>query len=100
MKTVIRLFLLCLGFAGATLISYYFDPGALDSVGFFLFYLALALGIANLFLLLRLSALQAILLTFLALSFLALRQAGLFNGWLGVGLIIIVIFIERVCAKK
>jgi len=95
MKIVRRLFLALIGFAGAFAFMYYADPQALDAVGFVAFYVLLAIGFCNLFLLFGLTVVQSLLLALLFLAFLILRQLHLFSFWLGLLLVLGVIFIER-----
>ena len=75
--------------------AYFLNPQAVDLIGFGIFYFALAIGSFNLFLLLRLNGLQALLLTSLFLSFLVLQQLGLFTFWLGLGLVVATIVFEQ-----
>ena len=90
------LFLLAMaGFAIAGAMFYYIDPSAVDLAGFGIFYTALLLGIGSLFLLLGLSLLRVSLLTFLILSFILLQQLQLFNLWLGLGLVVVVVIVEQ-----
>lgn len=100
MKTLLRLFLSIAGFAATAWIGYRFDPDALDVVGFAAFYLALAIGSCNLFLLLRLTRIQAFLLSFLLIALLVLRQQELFTAASGLGLVLLVIIIERYASRS
>lgn len=95
MKPLLHLFLSIAGFGGAGAIAYFLDPRAVDLIGFGIFYFALAIGSFNLFLLLRLTGLQAFLLTLLLLSFLVLQQMRLFTFWTGLGLVVITIVLEQ-----
>lgn len=100
MKALLHLLLSIAGFGVATTMLYLLDPEAIDAIGFGIFYFALAIGSLNLFLLLRLTGLQALLLTFLFLSFLILQQLRLFTFWLGLGFVVIAIVLEQYLGRR
>lgn len=100
MKTLLHLLLSIAGFGVATIMLYLLDPEVIDAIGFGIFYFALAIGSLNLFLLLRLTGLQAVLLTLLLLSFLLLQQLRLFTFWLGLGFVLIAIILEQYLGRR
>ncbi|MBI3335706.1 MAG: hypothetical protein HY001_04370 [Candidatus Portnoybacteria bacterium] len=95
MKTLLHLVFAIVGFGFAIAMAYYFDPAGLDVVGFSFFYLSLAIGSFNLFLLLRLSRLQSGLLSLLLITFLLLQQLRFFTLWVGAILVIFAVIIEQ-----
>lgn len=100
MKFLLRLFFSVIGFGAAGAVVYFLDPEALDAVGFAAFYLALLMGFDNLFLLVRLSFLDAFLLSVLIILFLMLQQMRLFSLWAGFALVIMIIIIERLASPR
>jgi len=95
MRALFLIFLVIAGFATAGAMIYYMNPSAIDVTGFGILYVSLLVGIAALFLLLGLNFLKASLLSLLILSFLLLQQLRLFNIWIGLALVVVVIIVEQ-----
>jgi hypothetical protein len=94
MKALIHLVLAFVGFGVMGLMVFYLSPEAMDTIGFSFFYLALIIGSVNLFLLLRLSLVQAGLLATLLTLFLLLQQFRIFSIWVGLVLVMFAIVAE------
>ncbi len=95
MRALFLLFLVIAGFATSGAMFYYMNPSAIDAAGFGILYVSLLVSMMALFLLLGLSFLRASLLSLLMLSFLLLQQLRLFNIWIGLALVVVVIIIEQ-----
>lgn len=100
MKSLLYFLFSNIGFGTAGLMIYFLYPDALDILSFFIFYFALFIGFLSIFLLLRLTKLQALLAACLFIALLGLQHMRLFNFWVGLFLVIGVIVIEQYAGNE